>query len=276
MNTKASTASSPELHFPVLSVPDFQNKLSKYNGETLREATNAFQHVDKEGLFLFKSVPSSESVATTDFASAVHRLASRPSERWKHGKNDKLRGLGTALAASSWLETGDQTAQLYSEMREDSHDAAHLQNACLVQAKAHVIGNKPFANELGVNGQLYDIQMQEAQERVQERARESVLIQRNPVTQIHSYNQAQDPLIDLHGLHVNEAIHVLKHELNILRRTARSAGRRLQVMIRVSTGPHSRGFHNPVRLPIAVQQYLLDEKLQFSEDQPGLLRLVIC
>lgn len=83
-------------------------------------------------------------------------------------------------------------------------------------------------------------------------------------------------MIDLHGLHVSEAIHVLKHELSVLRGTARAAEQRLQVYICVGTGHHTRGSRTPARLPIAVQQYLLEEEgLDFTEPQPGLLRVVI-
>lgn len=83
-------------------------------------------------------------------------------------------------------------------------------------------------------------------------------------------------MIDLHGLHVSEAIHVLKHELSVLRSTARASGQRLQVYICVGTGHHTRGSRTPARLPVAVQRYLIEEEgLDFSEPQPGLLRVVI-
>lgn len=88
-------------------------------------------------------------------------------------------------------------------------------------------------------------------------------------------NRGKQPLIDLHGLHVNEAVNVLRHELAVLRRTARAAGQRLQVMVCVGTGHHTKGARTPARLPGAVQRHLLEEGLQFAEDQPGLLRVLI-
>ena len=83
-------------------------------------------------------------------------------------------------------------------------------------------------------------------------------------------------MIDLHGLHVSEAIQVLKLELSKLRSTARATDQRLQVYICVGTGHHTRGSRTPARLPIAVQRYLLEEEgLDFKEPQPGLLRVVV-
>lgn len=99
------------------------------------------------------------------------------------------------------------------------------------------------------------------------------VIFRNPV---EMQGRGQDRMIDLHGLHVSEAIHLLKHELSVLRSTARATEQRLQVYICVGTGHHTKGSRTPVRLPIAVQRYLLEEEgLDYSEPQPGLLRVVI-
>lgn len=87
---------------------------------------------------------------------------------------------------------------------------------------------------------------------------------------------SQERLIDLHGLHVTEAIHVLKRDLTMLRNVARSADEHVQVYICVGTGHHTRGTRTPARLPVAVQRYLLEEEgLDYSEPQPGLLRVLL-
>jgi hypothetical protein len=92
---------------------------------------------------------------------------------------------------------------------------------------------------------------------------------RNPSSQ-----RGSDRLIDLHGLHVNEAIHILKVELGTLKSTARATGERMQVMICVGTGHHTKGSRT-ARLPIAVEQFLLEEGLHYTQAQPGLLRVVV-
>lgn len=102
------------------------------------------------------------------------------------------------------------------------------------------------------------------------------LICRNPEIHGNGRGGGQERIIDLHGLHVSEALHVLKRELAVLRNAARSADQRLQVYICVGTGHHTRGSRTPARLPIAVQRYLLEEEgLDYSEPQPGLLRVVV-
>jgi len=46
-------------------------------------------------------------------------------------------------------------------------------------------------------------------------------------------------------------------------------------MICVGTGHHTKGARTPARLPVAVEQFLLEEGLKFTQPQPGLLRVVI-
>lgn len=93
--------------------------------------------------------------------------------------------------------------------------------------------------------------------------------------EIQANGRGQDRLIDLHGYNVNDALLVLKLELAGLRNAARSTDQQLQVFISVGTGHPTKGSRTPSRLPLAVQCYLLDEGLDYSEPQPGLLRVVM-
>lgn len=86
----------------------------------------------------------------------------------------------------------------------------------------------------------------------------------------------QPRLLDLHGLHVGEAIPVLKREIAQLRFNVSRTRQREQVYICVGTGHHTKGSRTPSRLPTAVQRYLIEEEhLQFTEPQPGMLRIII-
>ncbi|XP_039144692.1 LOW QUALITY PROTEIN: polyadenylate-binding protein-interacting protein 7-like [Dioscorea cayenensis subsp. rotundata] len=289
LKTPASPNLSP-LDFPALPLSDTQNGLSKVNRDDIGQAPNTYR--------------SATSIfgGATDFASAVRKLASQDSGQWKYERNgsgdgrigssrmsqllassqngnaklsygDKMQSVRSSRAAPVWLETGEAVASMYSESREEARDFARLRNACFDQARqAYLIGNKALAKELSEKGQLYNIQMKAAHGK----AREAIYRQRNPISSdIQSYGRSQERLIDLHGLHVSEAIHVLKHELSTLRSAARAVGRQAQVMICVGTGHHTKGSRTPARLPVAVEQYLLEENLHYTQPQPGLLRVVI-
>ncbi|PKA62161.1 hypothetical protein AXF42_Ash015045 [Apostasia shenzhenica] len=292
-NQNSKAVAAPNLNaldFPALPVADSQNEFSKYNKDNLQQNQNIYRF------------PSSIFRGTPDFASAVRKLALQDSGTWKYESNGsadgfggssgnaqllsssyknhsklayekKLQGFGTSRATPVWLETGEAVASMYSTSREEARDFARLRNACFQQAReAYLIGNKALAKELGDKGKWYNLQMKEAHAN----ARETIFRQRNPGSpELHGYGRGQERMVDLHGLHVNEAIHVLKHELSIMKNAARSAGHRLHVLICVGTGHHTKGARTPARLPIAVEQYLLEEGLHYTQPQPGLLRVVV-
>ncbi|XP_010273848.1 PREDICTED: polyadenylate-binding protein-interacting protein 7 [Nelumbo nucifera] len=306
-NLSSKTSSAPNLSaldFPALAVSTCQNGPSKYSANAIEETTNPYQSSDKDNILLFKSSYSTSSRGATDFASAVRKLASQDSGEWKYEKNgsmhtnvgssksslilsssysgghgkstygDRLQNHGSARAAPVWLETGEAVANMYSELRGEARDHARLRNACFEQARqAYLIGNKALAKELSAKGQLHNAHMKAAHEKAQE----AIYRQRNPVSpEFQGYRRGQEQMIDLHGLHVSESIRVLKQELSILRAAARSNEQRLQVYICVGTGHHTKGSRTPARLPVAVERYLLEEEgLDYTEPQPGLLRVVI-
>ncbi|XVE70818.1 hypothetical protein DITRI_Ditri10aG0101100 [Diplodiscus trichospermus] len=303
LNSKTLSAapnlSTPD--FPALAASDGQSAPPKYAGDDLQHSANPYRSSDKDTMLMFKSGSSLPSRGAIDFASAVRKMASQDSGVWKYDRNgsadstvgssrishgsantysaapgrgvyaNRLQTRGSARSAPVWLETGDAVANLYSELREEARDHARLRNAYFEQAQqAFLIGNKALAKELSVKGQLHNMHMKAAHGKAQE----SIYRQRNPVPPENV--RGQERMIDLHGLHVSEAIHMLKHELSVLRSTARAADQRLQVYICVGTGHHTRGSRTPARLPVAVQRYLLEEEcLDYTEPQPGLLRVVI-
>ncbi|XP_027354885.1 polyadenylate-binding protein-interacting protein 7-like [Abrus precatorius] len=305
LNSKTLSASNLNtMDFPALSSPDGQTTSVKYAIDSVQQSGNPYRSSDSDMLF-FKSSSSVPSRGATDFASAVRKLASQDSGGiWKYDKNgsgdaaigssrripnvlasgynngqgranfgDRLQNSGSARAAPVWLETGDAVANMYSELREEARDHARLRNAYFEQARqAYLIGNKALAKELSAKGQLHNMHMKAAHGKAQE----SIYRQRNPVApEMQGNGRGHERMIDLHGLHASEAIRVLKHELSVLKSTAIAAEQRLQVYICVGTGHHTRGSRTPARLPIAVQRFLLEEGLDFTEPQPGLLRVVI-
>lgn len=305
-NLNPKTLSAPNLSaldFPVLSVQDAQNGQANTGDET--QSLSPYRSSNKENLLSFKSSSSIPTRGAIDFASAVRKMSSQDSGMWKYEGNgsanasvgssrsshvlassysggqprggmygDRLVSRTSSRAAPTWLETGEAVANMYSEMREEARDHARLRNAYFEQARqAYLIGNKALAKELSVKGQLHNMHMKAAHGKAQE----SIYRQRNPGgNEFQGNGRGQEKIIDLHGLHVSEGIHVLKRELSVMRSTARSTDQRIQVYICVGTGHHTRGSRTPARLPVAVQRYLLEEEgLDYSEPQPGLLRVVI-
>ncbi|OIV97706.1 hypothetical protein TanjilG_12463 [Lupinus angustifolius] len=304
-NLNSKTLSAPNLgamDFPALTSPDGQAPSVRFAVDSVQQSGNPYRSPDKEMLFS-KSSSTVPSGGAVDFASAVKKLATQDSGIWKYDKNgfgdvaigssrsshvlasgyygghgradfgDRLQSRGSARAAPVWLETGDTVANMYSEMREEAGDHARLRDAYFEQAQqAYLIGNKDLANDLSAKGQLHNMQVKAAHGKVNE----PIYHQRNPVApDMQGNERGHERIIDLHGLHANEAIHVLKHELSVLKSTARAAEQFLQVYIFVGTGQHTRGSRIPARLPIVVHRFLLEEGHDFTEPQPGLLRIVI-
>ena len=83
-------------------------------------------------------------------------------------------------------------------------------------------------------------------------------------------------LLDLHGLHVNEALKILGREIGQLQEGGQGKGRLpVRVHILVGTGHHTKGSRTPARLPVAVETFLQGEGLKYTKPDPGLLQLVI-
>ncbi|XP_062210094.1 polyadenylate-binding protein-interacting protein 7-like isoform X3 [Phragmites australis] len=157
----------------------------------------------------------------------------------------------------TWFES-DAAASAYLESKDEVHDFASLRHAFLEQDRQAFLTGNPLTKE------LYNMQSRLAQEK----ARETIYRQRLQMPELQGLIQEQNPPIDLCGLHVSEAIHVLNYELNNRRKIARSTGRRLQVIIISST-------RTPARLTAAVEQYLMEHGLQYTQAQPGLFRILL-
>ncbi|KAI5079692.1 hypothetical protein GOP47_0005171 [Adiantum capillus-veneris] len=227
--------------------------------------------------------------AVTDFAAAVRKNAAiNPSAQWERLRSDRLSHTGdypvkggeklggsvpsrVRQSAPVWLETGEAVANMYADLREEARDHARVRNTYFEQARqAYLSGNKALARELAAKGQVHNGLMKDAHNK----AGETIFQQRNMSTR--SLQNGQSQLLDLHGLHVSEAIPLLKRELAGLRAMARSSHQRVQVLICVGTGHHTKGSRTPARLPVAVEKFLAeDERLPFTEQQPGMLMVVL-
>ena len=78
-------------------------------------------------------------------------------------------------------------------------------------------------------------------------------------------NRNNSSTIDLHGLHVAEALQILKRELGA--GGGKSRGEFISIL--VGTGHHTKGARTPSRLPSSVEQWLISEKIHFTEPVSG-------
>lgn len=256
-----------------------------------RQAMRSQRGISVEDLFTSRPYGSSGGAAATDFAAAVRKNAGlTSSSQWERDRSvraDRLSHTGDYPAKSGdkfggsvskarqitpvWLETGEAVSTMYADLRDEARDHARVRNAYFEQARqAYLSGNKALARDLAAKGQMHNGLMKDAHSK----AGEAIFQQRNIST--GSFQNGQSPLVDLHGLHVSEAIPYLKRELATFRAAARSSHQRVQVLICVGTGHHTKGSRTPARLPVAVEKFLAeDERLPFTEQQPGMLMVVL-
>eukprot|EP00850_Spirogloea_muscicola_P007635 SM000039S14465 [mRNA] locus=s39:341731:347674:+ [translate_table: standard] len=202
-----------------------------------------------------------------------------PGEREREREHFNAREMPRGLQ-QPWLETGDAVGNLYAEMREEARDHARVRNTYFEQAtQAYLAGNKGLAKMLSAKGQWHNEQMKAAHAK----ASDVTFRERNPgyIPGLGGGIQGAGPgrgharILDLHGLHVNEAIPLLKREIAALRAAARSTRQRQQIFVCVGTGHHTKG-RAPPRLPMAVERYLAeDEHIEFVETKPGMLRVTV-
>ena len=155
-----------------------------------------------------------------------------------------------------WVETGAAVSQLYTANRDEARDYARVRNVCYEQAtNAYISGNKALAKELSRQGREAAAKMAESHARAANNI-------------YSSRGGGSDGVIDLHGLHVAEAITLLRRELTRLQTSGYSHAR-----ILVGTGHHTVGSRTPSRLPVAVETFLQEQRWRFSEPQSGLLEV---
>ncbi|KAG1342615.1 polyadenylate-binding protein-interacting protein 7 [Cocos nucifera] len=229
------------LDFPALPVAGAQNGLSKYSREDIQQTSSTYRS------------PSTIFRGDIDFASAVRKLASQDSGHWRHEINGSADG-GVGSSRSSQLLAGS-----YGHGKMAYGDK--LQDLSATRAA-------PVWLETGeAVGIMSDVSVWK-----QHTLNVFVFSWKPLSPEIQGYSLGQDHVIDLHGLHVTEAIHVLNCELSILRSSARSTGKRLSVMVCVGTGHYAKGTRTPARL---VEQYLVEEGFPYTQPRPGLIRVVI-
>jgi hypothetical protein len=182
-------------------------------------------------------------------------------------------GGGGGGAAPVWqssgvqrFSTGAAAAADYADARAAASDHARLRNAHFQQATAaYLAGNRALAKELGRRGREHN----EAMHAAHAAAASDTFSRRNAATLATAGGGGGGgvPTIDLHALHVAEAVTQLEAALDRLRRGGARAAR-----VVVGVGQHGRG---PARLPAAVRSALGDWGLRHREIYAGLLEVTL-
>lgn len=185
------------------------------------------------------------------------------------GGGGRVSRASAAASHQPWVETGDAVSNLYASTREDARDHMRLRNICFQQAtQAYLTGNKALAKELSRKGRNHARAMKAAHEE----AAGTIFRERNANIQPQGTNNAGvdggPRMFDLHGLHVAEAVAVLRRELP----NCRAVGERV-VHVLVGTGHHVKGSRTPARLPAAVAEFLHASRIRYWEPQAGMLEV---
>jgi len=192
------------------------------------------------------------------------------------GASNSTRGVG---AAPIWqaqgevekFSTGITVAAEYAEARAEARDHARARNVCFENAtQAYISGNKALAKELGAKGRWHNERMkllhaQAANETFSKR-NAATLAGTNSGHTSNTSSSSAPPTIDLHGLHVSEALHHLDRALENLQQRRVS-----KVRLVVGVGQHGKV---PARLKTAVEGHLSGIwKLRYREPYEGLLEV---
>uniref|UniRef100_A0AAV1TKN9 Smr domain-containing protein n=1 Tax=Peronospora matthiolae TaxID=2874970 RepID=A0AAV1TKN9_9STRA len=171
--------------------------------------------------------------------------------RLLYHKAGSSEGIGT-----KWLSTGEAVATQYLKLREQAYGMACARNKCFMGAtQAYRSGNKALARGLSRQGREYNTKMKH----LHFLAASEIFESRNPPSQLY-----MDRMMDLHGLHVAEAVEFLSQMLPKLADEGVDS-----IYLVTGSGHHSKGPDGNARLLPAVERFLVGEGYQFSRVADG-------
>ncbi|CAK4542578.1 unnamed protein product [Aphanomyces euteiches] len=214
----------------------------------------------QEGNGMAKVAPSVEESLSLDFKRAVSTSAPRPPPTFSssfayQAPTKKQPGKSTTMSITQWVETGDHVAAQYQKARATARDLALARNQCFMNAtRAFRANNKALAKSLSRQGQQLNADMKQAHFE----AATLIFEARNPQYEV-------DGIVDLHGLHVAEAVELLAWLLPSIKT-------RDSICVVTGSGHHS---HHQ-RLRPAVERFLTAEGYTFTSvpDRKGYVGML--
>lgn len=155
-----------------------------------------------------------------------------------------------------WVSTGQSVSSQYLELREQAYKMACARNKCFMGAtQAYRNGNKGLAKDLSKQGHDYNAKMKN----FHFLAASEIFESRNPPNQLY-----MDRLMDLHGLHVAEAVEFLTQMLPKLADEGVDS-----IYLITGSGHHSKGPDGNARLLPAVKHFLNAEGYHYTHVADG-------
>jgi hypothetical protein len=153
-----------------------------------------------------------------------------------------------------WISTGEVVNQVYSMSRAEAEEHSRLRNQYFrLATEAFIAGDRKTAKEMSIKGREHDRLASE----YHQQAAEKIFQKRND--RLQKLMQGRH-IVDVHGLHPNEAIGVLDERLQSLR-----SGDVIDVI--TGTGHHS--FDGDAKLLPALQKHLSSNGWRYEEIRVG-------
>ncbi|KAG5463760.1 MAG: hypothetical protein BJ554DRAFT_1803 [Olpidium bornovanus] len=144
-----------------------------------------------------------------------------------------------------WASTGSGVSRIYQEARAEATKHARIRNRCFETARRLFLANdRAGARRYSEEGHFHNEEMH----RLHRRAAQDIFAQRNRSGKNEAY-------LDLHALHVKEALEILDSQLRQIQRE----GSKSVAYVIIGTGHHTTATHAGKRtntLAIAVTDYL--------------------
>ncbi|XP_065554670.1 NEDD4-binding protein 2 [Lathamus discolor] len=236
--------------FPTIS-QDFLMDIFKDNNYSL-EQTEQFLNCVLEADPV-KTVIAQESVQQSEMASSCSAAKNREKKAKKSKEEDEP--LSEILQKIEYPQ--------YDDLRAEAFCHQQKRQECLKKAgEAHCMGMKSVAAFYAHQGRLHEQKMKEANHAAAVQIFEKVNTSLLPMN-----------VLDLHGLHVEEAVNQLSRVLQEKSEEYQQTGGKPYLCVITGRGSHSQG--GVARIRPAAMRYLASHNFRFTEIKPGCLKVML-
>ncbi|XP_042667975.1 NEDD4-binding protein 2 isoform X2 [Centrocercus urophasianus] len=199
-----------------------------------------------------KTVIAQESVQRNEIASSYSAAKNREKARKAKEEDDVLSEIFQEYEYPQ-----------YDDFRAEAFHHQQKRQECLKKAgEAYHMGMKPVAAFYARQGRLHEQKMKEANHAAAARIFERVNTSLLPLN-----------VLDLHGLHVDEAVNQLSRVLQEKSNEYQQSGGKPYLCVITGRGSHSQG--GVARIKPAAIRYLTSHNFRFAEIKPGCLKVML-